>query len=155
MHTDHTEHSDDTTERASGGYGRRMRASDADREVTAQRLRRHYTDGRLDAREYDERIDRCYTAKTVAELDDLFVDLPRIAPREPEPEQSHRGYLLPPWRWQFAVIAAVIAALIMVSALTGAHLFWLAWPLFFIFGPFGCWRRAGRGRWRGTDANSV
>jgi len=133
-----------------------MRASDADRAATADRLRQHYTEGRLDASEYDERIDRCYAAKTVGELDDLFMDLPRGAPRQPgtETEHHHRGYP-PPWR--IAAIVAVVAAVIVVSALTGAHLFWVAWPLFFIFffGPFGRWRRAGCGRWRGRDVTSA
>ena len=64
-------------DRPNGGYGRRMRASDADRAATADRLRQHYTEGRLDAQEYDERIERCYAAKTVDELDELFMDLPR------------------------------------------------------------------------------
>src|SRR3954447_9645499 len=119
------------------GYGRRMRASDADRAATAERLRQHYTDGRLDAQEYDERIDRCYAAKTVDELDALFFDLPRATPRPPEPahDRSSRSYPPPPWR--LAAIAVIVAALIVASALTGAHLLWLAFPLFFIFGPFG------------------
>jgi hypothetical protein len=160
MSTDQTNHNDETTGRERGGYGRRMRASDADRAATAERLRQHYTEGRLDAQEYDERIDRCYAAKTVGELDELFVDLPRSAPREPEPERGYGGYRgyrggLPPWR--FAAIAAVIAALIVVSCVTGAHLFWLAWPLFFIFifGPFGPWRRMGCGRPRDRGTTAV
>ncbi len=155
MSTDQTNHNDETTGRERGGYGRRMRASDADRAATADRLRQQYTEGRLDAQEYDERIDRCYAAKTLDELDALFVDLPRPTPRAPEADRPYpyRGYL-PPGR--FAAIAAVVAALIVVSALTGAHLFWLAWPLFFLaFGPFGLWRRAGCGRWRGRDTTSA
>ena len=64
-------------------YSRRMRASDADRAATADRLRQHYTEGRLDAQEYDERIEHCYAAKTVDELDDLFMDLPRATARGP------------------------------------------------------------------------
>lgn len=157
MDSNETNQRNDTNGRASGGYGRRMRASDADRAATADRLRQHYTEGRLDAQEYDERIDRCYAAKTVDELDDLFVDLPRPAPRSPEPEaeRHQRGHYPPPWR--VAAIVAVVAALIAACALTGAHLFWLAWPLFFIFffGPFGRWRRAGCGRQRDTGTPSA
>jgi hypothetical protein len=154
MSTEQTNHNDDTTGRERGGYGRRMRASDADRAATAERLRQHYTEGRLDAQEYDERIDRCYAAKTVGELDELFMDLPRSAPREPEQGRHYRDYL-PPWR--FAAIAAVIVTLIVVSCATGAHLFWLAWPLFFIFlfGPFGRWRRMSCGGPRDRGATSA
>lgn len=154
MDSNETNQRNDTSGRASGGYGRRMRASDADRAATADRLRQHYTEGRLDAQEYDERIDRCYAAKTVDQLDELFVDLPRMAPRQPAPEAEHhhRGYP-PPWR--IAAIVAVVAALIVVCALTGAHLFWLGLPLFFIFGPFGLCRRAGYGRWRSRDTTNA
>lgn len=156
MESNETNQKNDTSGRAGGGYGRRLRASDAERAATADRLRQHYTEGRLDAQEYDERIDRCYAAKTIDELDDLFPDLPRAAPHRPDQEagHQHRGYP-PPWR--VAAIVAVVAALIAACALTGAHLFWLAWPLFFIFffGPFGRWRRAYGGRWRDRDATSA
>lgn len=136
--------SNEASGRASGGYGRRLRASDADRAATAERLRTHYTDGRLDAQEYDERIERCYAAKTVDELDALFFDLPRSAPRPPESgyERPHWGG--PPWR--LAAVVPVVVALIALSVVTGAHLIWFAWPLFFLFfRPFGCWRRGRRG----------
>ena len=124
----------------SGAHARGLRASDADREATATLLRQHYTEGRLDAREYDERIDRCYAAKTVRELDDLFIDLPRAATRGAEQDRNRRDFRPP---WQFAMIVPFVIALVVICALTGAHhLFWLLWPLFFIvFGPFGRWYR--------------
>ncbi|MHB8645988.1 MAG: DUF1707 SHOCT-like domain-containing protein [Thermomicrobiales bacterium] len=152
MRTNDGEPMDDLRGRTGGSRDRRMRASDADREATATLLRRHYTEGRLDAQEYDERIDRCYAAKTVGELDDLFGDLPRPAARPREPDRARHGYR-PPWR--LAAIAPVVAALIIVSVLTGAHLFWLVWPLFFFFGPFGRWCRPGYRRWREDESRSV
>ncbi len=148
MYTDHTYHTDGLRGRGGSIHDRRMRASDADRDATANVLRRHYTEGRLDAQEYDERIERCYAAKTLAELDELFGDLPRVETREPEPGRVRHAYR-PPWR--LAVVAPVVIALVVISALTGAHLFWLAWPLFFVLGPFGIfgrWRRTGQDRWR-------
>src|SRR5690348_18471479 len=48
-----------------------LRASDADREATADRLRQHHIDGRLDQDEFEARLDRCYDAKTVRELAEL------------------------------------------------------------------------------------
>ena len=142
-------------DRPNGGYGRRMRASDADRAATAERLRQHYTEGRLDAQEYDERIERCYAAKTVDELDDLFMDLPRAASREPQEASAHRYHGYPP-PWRFAPIAVVVVALIVASILTGTHLFILVWPLlFFTFGPFGRWRCMGRDRWHGRDTTAA
>ena len=53
-----------------------LRASDADRDATADRLRQHHTDGRLDQDEFQERLDRCFAAKTVGELAELTRDLP-------------------------------------------------------------------------------
>ncbi len=156
MRTDDGNYTDTASRHAVGGRDRRLRASDADREATATLLRRHYTEGRLDAQEYDERIDRCYAAKTLGELDELFGDLPRAEPRGPEMGRTDRGFR-PSWR--LAAIVPVIAALIVLSILTGAHVVWFAWPLFFLFfGPFGRWRRPGFGsdhrRWRddGTTA---
>jgi len=153
MYTNHTE---DMSRRGGSARDRRMRASDAEREATANVLRRHYTEGRLNAQEYDERIERCYAAKTLADLDELFVDLPRSMVREREPDRAHHDFR-PPWR--FAVVVPLVIALVVISALTGAHLFWLAWPLFFFvlgpFGLFGRWRRTGQDRWRGDGTTSV
>ena len=65
-----------------------LRAADADREATSERLRRHHAEGRLDAEEFQERVDRCYQAKTVGELEQLVTDLP------PEPD-APRGDFIP------------------------------------------------------------
>lgn len=53
-----------------------MRASDADRERVAEELRRHHLDGRLDTDELQERLERCYAARTGTELSALLADLP-------------------------------------------------------------------------------
>lgn len=53
-----------------------MRASDADRDRVAEALREAYAEGRLDAEEHGERIDRAYNAKTLGELAPLLADLP-------------------------------------------------------------------------------
>lgn len=53
-----------------------IRASDADRDRTADILREALAEGRLDAEEHAERIDSVYRAKTVAELAPLVRDLP-------------------------------------------------------------------------------
>ena len=56
----------------------RMRASDADRERTASLLREHHAQGRLTAEEFNDRLDRAFTATTLGELDALLADLPGI-----------------------------------------------------------------------------
>ncbi|MEU1483118.1 DUF1707 domain-containing protein [Streptomyces sp. NPDC005752] len=53
-----------------------LRASDADRDRTADILRDAVAEGRLTADEHAERIDLVYRAKTVGELEPLVHDLP-------------------------------------------------------------------------------
>ncbi|MFC8727952.1 MULTISPECIES: DUF1707 SHOCT-like domain-containing protein [Streptomyces] len=53
-----------------------LRASDADRDRTADILREALAEGRLTADEHAERVDLVYRAKTVGELQPLVRDLP-------------------------------------------------------------------------------
>ncbi|MFD4635371.1 DUF1707 domain-containing protein [Streptomyces sp. NPDC058284] len=80
-----------------------LRASDADRDRTADILREALAEGRLTAEEHSERIDGVYAAKTVAELEPLVRDLPaahgrpsagRGAP-EPAPSRPSPGVVPP------------------------------------------------------------
>ena len=57
-----------------------VRVSDAERNAVADRLAAHYSDGRLDQAEFDERVSQAMSAKTRGDLDGLFDDLP-----DPEP----------------------------------------------------------------------
>jgi DUF1707 SHOCT-like domain len=114
-----------------------MRASDAERGATAELLRRHHAEGRLDTDELEERVERCYAAKTRGELDAVTADLPGRRRQPSTPGRTHRAPRMPA---AFLAIAAIIA----VSVTTDAHVLWLIWPLaFFAFGPFS--RRRG---WR-------
>ena len=56
----------------------RLRASDADRERTAQLLREHHAVGRLTAEEFNDRLEQVFAARTLGELDELLADLPAI-----------------------------------------------------------------------------
>src|SRR5882672_4873403 len=56
----------------------RLRASDADRERTAQLLREHHAVGRLTAEEFNDRLEKVFAARTLGELDELLADLPAI-----------------------------------------------------------------------------
>jgi hypothetical protein len=56
------------------------RASDAEREAVADRLRTAAGDGRLDPDELDERLTAAYAARTTGELVPLTSDLPERAP---------------------------------------------------------------------------
>ncbi|MEU5684161.1 DUF1707 SHOCT-like domain-containing protein [Streptomyces venezuelae] len=80
-----------------------LRASDADRDRTADILREALAEGRLTAEEHAERIDGVYRAKTMADLEPLVRDLPaaheqpsthRPAP-EPAPSRPSPGVVPP------------------------------------------------------------
>jgi hypothetical protein len=77
-----------------------LRASDADRDAAVDALRRHALDGRLTVDELDERVEKAYAAKTLKELAELQVDLPRLAVRPPRPAKRTRRPVVP-GRWAF------------------------------------------------------
>ncbi|MGA2010885.1 MAG: DUF1707 domain-containing protein [Solirubrobacteraceae bacterium] len=133
---------DDTTHRIHARRDLNQRAGDADRDATSERLRHHHVDGRLDAEEFQERIDRCYQAKTIGELEQLVSDLP------PEPISEGRRQLR---RLRMIPLVPIVIAIVAVSALTGGHHghvgFWVVIPLFFLLrfshrrrGPWGMGR---------------
>jgi hypothetical protein len=74
-----------------------LRASDADRERVAARLREHMADGRLTLDELSERLGEAYEARTVGALDELTRDLPAegtgaaAAPATSRPSPSARS----------------------------------------------------------------
>src|SRR5690606_23189227 len=63
----------------------KIRASDADRERVADRLREALAEGRLDQSEHEERLDELYRAKTIGELAEVTRDLPAPGAGEPGP----------------------------------------------------------------------
>ena len=63
-------------DRRSGPRDRHLRVGDVEREAAADTLRGHYVQGRLDGDEFQQRLERCLAAKTYADLDPLFTDLP-------------------------------------------------------------------------------
>jgi hypothetical protein len=70
-----------------------LRASDADREAAADRLRAAAGEGRLTVDELDERLQLAYGARTAADLEPLLADLPAEAPHataRPAPRMSVR-----------------------------------------------------------------
>jgi hypothetical protein len=68
-----------------------LRVSDADRAAVADRLSRHYGDGRLDKAEFDLRLDRAMRATTRADLLGLLSDLPEGPPPADGPPIPGRG----------------------------------------------------------------
>jgi len=123
-----------------------IRASDAERDRTAEQLKRHYLDGRLTSEEYAERLDAALNARTRAALHQLLADLPPLV--EPQAPPSAR-----PW-WRgvhpLAAVVALIATLWVAGWVFGGghpHGFFPVWPLliwgFFLF-RWAPWRSRAR-----------
>jgi Flp pilus assembly protein TadB len=122
-----------------------LRASDAEREETAERLRTSHAEGRLDLAEFQERLGRCYQAKTGGELSEIVSDLPR----DDEPRRVGS-----PRRGRPLLLVAVLIALVVLSSLGGhhghgPHVFWVWVPLLFIFWRVTWWRHRRREPARG------
>ena len=99
-----------TAEREYGGSA--IRASDAERAEVTELLSKHYTEGRLDKGELDERMDQAMKAKTRGELSALLKDLPRVpqvVPSTPVPAQQPLP-LLPLLLFPLFMLALVTAA---------------------------------------------
>jgi hypothetical protein len=122
----------------SGPRDRTLRVGDREREAVGDILRQQHIDGRLDADEFQQRVERCLTAKTYAELDQLVADFPG---RQTEQVRAGRPRGWRPWPFALLPLAVLVA-----FVLTGGHLIWLALPLFFLFvvRPL-VWRSWGRG----------
>jgi hypothetical protein len=110
-----------------------LRASDAERNEVADKLSRHYADGRLDQTEFKARLDRAIGATTRGDLKGLFDDLPRLADETP-PRHRHRSRLL-----SFILIVALVA----VAAGSTISYLHFPWLLLAVAGLF-LWRRTSR-----------
>jgi hypothetical protein len=99
-----------------------MRVSDAERQAVADRLAEHFSSGRLDQAEFDERVGKAMSAKTRADLNGLFDDLPETgapAATDPSTGQLRRRHRHP----------VLLAALIVFVAIAAAH---VVWPLLWV-----------------------
>lgn len=121
-----------------------LRAADADRERTAERLRKSHAEGRLDTNELQERLERCYEAKTVGELGELVRDLPR----EDELDERRSSGVLHTGHLRLGWLIPILIALVFVSAAVGHHGFLLWIPLLFLVWRITWWRR--RRWWTGA-----
>jgi hypothetical protein len=93
----------------------RLRIGNSERDRATAELARHYTEGRLDHDEYNERLDAVWTARTQDDLRALFSDLPRppaVVPVAPVPVRRSG---VPLW-----IRVAPVALLILML------LFWIA-----------------------------
>ncbi|HXZ77961.1 MAG TPA: DUF1707 domain-containing protein [Streptosporangiaceae bacterium] len=147
---------------STGSANPQMRISDADRAEVADRLSKHYSDGRLDQAEFNERLDRAMNAKTQADLSGLFADLPTAN----EPEQAVKAARPPDRRPGNRHPVQRVLGLILITVVAIFVARALMWPFFGFFGfaghllfvpvpwiliaivAFLCWRYATRHRRR-------
>jgi hypothetical protein len=102
---------------------RALRVGDKERDAVVEILRTRHLEGRLDAGEFQTRIDRSLVARTYAELDALLADFPHDEPRRTR--QRSRG----PWPPVFPFLPlALIAAIVF-----GVHVAWLVIPLLLVY----------------------
>ncbi|MBB5154454.1 DUF1707 SHOCT-like domain-containing protein [Saccharopolyspora phatthalungensis] len=114
-----------------------MRASDADREAIAQRLRAGLDEGRLSIVEYDERLRQAYASTTFSQLEPLVADLPEPVPAKPSAEtvkrERDKRKVVKEWRDWASVTFILVAIWGVTSIASGGPLFF--WPMF----PMGIW----------------
>src|ERR1700733_7975946 len=118
-----------------------LRASDDERNAVADKLSRHYAEGRLDEVEFKNRLDIAMSATTRGDLHGLFGDLPPLASEPPPPPPRHRRIL--PW-----VLVVVLVALAAGATMPFYPLYHVPWFLFAVI-AFFVWRRAGGHRHHG------
>jgi len=110
----------------------RLRIGDAERQAAADALAGHYVEGRLDADEHAERLERIWAARTQGDLMPLFADLPAPAtgPR-PVPAgavpggregRGHRG----PRALSIVLVLLVLALVLRAPLLLGVVVLTLA-----------------------------
>jgi hypothetical protein len=124
-----------SSSRRSAPPGADMRASDGERNEVADKLSRHFSEGRLDSTEFKERLDRAMGAKTRGDLHGLFDDLPTLHATQP-PTPHRRGRLVP-----FLLIMGffVVAAGMTVNTWPFIHIPWLL----IVIGALYIWHRVG------------
>jgi len=106
-----------------------LRASDADREAVAERLRVASVDGRIDSEELEQRLAAVYEARWVADLDRLVADVvPPPPPAPPAPPQYPAPYAP-------AYPVATTNGLAVASLIAG--FFWIGWLGSFLAVIFG------------------
>ena len=109
-----------------------LRVSDAERADVADRLSKHYGEGRLDQAEFNERMERAMSAKTVGDFAGLFSDLPELT--EPgqnvqnahsQPVSAKRSNCRSPMSRILMLILIIVAAAIFGHALMHSFFPWL------------------------------
>jgi hypothetical protein len=131
-----------------------LRAADVDRSYVAEILKKAVDEGRLSLHEYDERLQRTYTARTYGDLDKIILDLPRpsrrsgMQPYRAGQPVSGTGWAPPPVRqqkdsgewlrrlWMAWTIAVSVNMVVWILVCLSTAEFIYPWPVW-VAGPWG------------------
>lgn len=123
----------------------KLRISNADRDKAIAQLQAALDEGRIDLAEFDERAKTAYEAKTNAELDLIFEDLPggrpkvgEVVPAEPaaevEPERDGHGrnwFHETPALRALILVGGICTLVWLASSVSSGEFgnFWPVWPI--------------------------
>ncbi|PKW12615.1 DUF1707 SHOCT-like domain-containing protein [Saccharopolyspora spinosa] len=101
-----------------GRRGKDLRIGDPERESAMRLLGEHFSAGRLDVHEYDERCQQVATARFRSELNALFEDLPEPQPNAPSQQTPAARTAMPPAAGKIvlAICATVMVIFLVVVA---------------------------------------
>jgi hypothetical protein len=107
------------------GRNGHLRASDADRDQVAERLRTAATEGRIATDELDERLGATLAARTYAELDAVIADLPAAHPERRRSTTPARSVA------RLAIAVAIVVPVLMAAIflLTSVVAVWMVWAV--------------------------
>jgi Domain of unknown function (DUF1707) len=110
-------------ERAAGAE---IRASDEERQQTADRLREHFAAGRLSLDEFEERLRVVYASKTRGDLDATTSDLPPPAPPAVS-RGAGGGRARRAFAWEAFGVVTLFLACVAIWVASGRGQFWPIW----------------------------
>jgi hypothetical protein len=112
-----------------------LRASDADRDAVAERLREAATEGRLRTEELERRMESALAARTYGELDALVADLPGSRVLAPRSTRRQGALWMPAVAVAVAfplAVASIVIAVLVITGVMAMWWFWLAIGWFFL-----------------------
>lgn len=103
-----------------------VRIGDAERAEACEQLNQHFTAGRLNHDELEERLSAAVAARTEPDLRGLFVDLPQLPPtpvRPPVPQRDREPHPVRDLLFALTMLGGMLAIPVVMLMLLGALMF--------------------------------